>query len=46
MPVMDDSFLNELGKIAGIREIRPLWSARIIVPWEPDFSDVWMREFL
>lgn len=45
IPVMDDSFLNELEGIAGIREIRPLWSARIIVPWESDFSDVWMREF-
>ncbi|MCH1978180.1 ABC transporter permease [Lawsonibacter sp. OA9] len=43
--IMDDAFLNDLEGITGIREIRPLWSARIIVPWEPEFSDVWMREF-
>lgn len=25
-----------------IQEVHPLWSTQITVPWEPEFSDIWM----
>ena len=43
--LLDQSFLAEIQKKESIKEIHPLLCTEIIVPWEPDFSDIWMREF-
>ncbi|MCD8356458.1 MAG: FtsX-like permease family protein [Clostridia bacterium] len=44
-PLIDDSFLKELRQNQGISEVHPIVNAQIVVPWEPDFADYWMREF-
>ena len=43
--IFDDAFLDRLGKIEGIAGIDPVIYTEIMVPWEPDFADQWMREF-
>lgn len=43
--IMDASFIESLEKDEGIAEIHTLLEAKIIVPWEPQFSDLWMREY-
>lgn len=44
-PLIDDGFLEELRQNPGICEIHPVVNAQIVVPWEDDFADYWMREF-
>ncbi|MCI9212827.1 MAG: ABC transporter permease [Ruminococcus sp.] len=43
--VMDGEFLDELRGIEGLEEIYEVRCREILVPWEPDFSDMWMEEF-
>ena len=43
--ILKPSLIKELKKSKDIREVHPLRCSKIIVPWEPEFSDVWMREF-
>ena len=43
--IMDTSFLQSLAHNEGIDRIDILLSAKIIVPWEPEFADMWMREY-
>lgn len=43
--IFDGALLERLSQIEGIEEIDPVIYTEITVPWEPDFSDRWMREF-
>ncbi len=43
--VMDEEFLKELKGKEALEEVHEVLCAEILVPWEPDFSDMWMKEF-
>lgn len=43
--ILDKDFLEKIKSNEGVKEMNPLLSAEITIPWEPDFSDIWMREF-
>ncbi len=43
--VMDEAFLRELKGKAALEEVHEVLCAEILVPWEPDFSEMWMKEF-
>lgn len=43
--VMDEEFLGELKGKKGLEEVHEVLCTEILVPWEPDFSDMWMEEF-
>lgn len=43
--ILTPSFLEGIEKNAGIREVHSLECARIVVPWELEVSDLWMRRF-
>lgn len=43
--IIKPSLINDLRKKDSIKEIHPLLGAKIVIPWEPEFSDVWMRKF-
>lgn len=43
--IMDLDFVDELRESEGIKEVHPLLRQKIIIPWEPEFTDKWMREF-
>lgn len=43
--VLDDKFIAAIKETQGVEEVYPFLSAEIIVPWEPDFADMWMEEF-
>ena len=41
--IMDDDFLSQLPS-AGISQTHPMLNAAVAVPWEPEFSDLWMKK--
>lgn len=41
--LLSDSFLQDLQKIEGVKELHTMTSTKILVPWEPEFADTWMR---
>ena len=43
--LLTDDFLKELGGIEGVADACPVLSGQAMVPWEPDFADLWMDEF-
>lgn len=43
--VMDEAFLAELKEKEALAEVHELLCTEIIVPWEPDFAEMWMKEF-
>lgn len=43
--VLDDSALENMKQTQGVKNVHPVFFAEIIVPWEPEFSDMWMKEF-
>ena len=43
--IMDEEFLKELTDTDGVQEIYPFYTAEIMVPWDPDFMELWMEEF-
>lgn len=43
--ILDEELLDNIRGNPGVKEVTPMLSAEIIVPWEPDFTDIWMREF-
>ncbi|SHK69207.1 ABC transporter permease [Hespellia stercorisuis] len=45
IPILDKKFLDKLQNNKKIRETHPMTMTSILVPWEPDFADSWMREF-
>lgn len=42
---LTDQVLSQMGETKGVTAVFPQLSAEIVVPWEPEFSDMWMREF-
>lgn len=45
LQIFDQTVLDKLNDIEGVTETAPLYYTEITVPWEPEFADVWMREF-
>lgn len=43
--ILISNLLEDIARNEKIKEVNPMLCAQIIVPWEPDFSDRWMREF-
>lgn len=43
--IIEPSFIKKLKSSGAVSEIHPLLTAKIIVPWEPEFADQWMRKF-
>ena len=43
--LLTDDFLRRLRAVEGVEKVYPLLYGQITVPWEPEFSDRWMREF-
>lgn len=43
--LMDGDFIKEIQESKGIEAVHPLLRQKIIIPWEPEFTDRWMREF-
>lgn len=44
-PLLDDGFLGKLRRDAAVKEVHPVTVARAVMPWEPDFAELWMRGF-
>ena len=43
--ILDDSFVKSIKENAGVSEAHSMIFAEITVPWEPDFAEMWMKEF-
>lgn len=43
--ILDENFIADIRNNPGVKEVNPMLCTEIIVPWEPEFSDMWMREF-
>ena len=43
--ILDDSFVKSIKENAGVSEVHSMIFAEITVPWEPDFAEMWMKEF-
>lgn len=43
--ILDDSFVKLIKENAGVSEVHSVEFAEITVPWEPDFAEMWMKEF-
>lgn len=43
--ILDDSLVNKIKETAGVAEVHSVNFAEITVPWEPDFAEMWMKEF-
>ena len=43
--ILDENLLKEIQKNAGVSEVHPMVYTEITVPWEPDFAEMWMKEF-
>lgn len=44
-PIISDHFLSSLEELEGIHSVCPVVTGRTMVPWEPEFADLWMEEF-
>ena len=45
LQIFDEPLLKNIEKLEGVADIEPVIYTEITVPWEPDFADLWMREF-
>ncbi len=43
--VFNQELLEEIRKTEGVAEAEPFLYTEIMIPWEPDFMDQWIREF-
>ena len=43
--ILDEVLLDKIRGNPAVKAVTPMLSAEIIVPWESDFTDIWMREF-
>ena len=43
--ILDEAFVKSIKKNAGVSEVHSMIFAEITVPWEPDFAEMWMKEF-
>ena len=41
--VLTDTLIQEIESDPGVETVNPLLAATIIVPWEKDFADLWMK---
>ena len=42
--ILTDSFLGEIRDDPQVKEVHPVLVSEIMIPWEPEVADVWMRE--
>ena len=43
--ILDEAFVKSIKENAGVSEVHSMIFAEITVPWEPDFAEMWMKEF-
>lgn len=43
--ILDDSLVKQIKENVGVSEVHSIIFAEITVPWEADFTDMWMKEF-
>lgn len=43
--ILDESIVKSIKDNAGVSEVHSVVFAEITVPWEPDFAEMWMKEF-
>lgn len=43
--ILDEAFVKSIKENAGVSEAHSMIFAEITVPWEPDFAEMWMKEF-
>lgn len=43
--IIDKKFITGIREMDGVKQVHPMTSTQIIIPWEPGFSDMWMKEF-
>lgn len=43
--ILDESLVKSIKNNTGVSEAHPVVFAEITVPWEPDFAEMWMKEF-
>ena len=43
--ILDEAFVKSIKENAGVSEVHSMTFAEITVPWEPDFAEMWMKEF-
>lgn len=43
--LLTEDFLSGLAGISGVETVYPMIYGQITVPWEPDFAEMWMKEF-
>lgn len=44
-PILNDEILGQIRDVEGVTEVLSAAFSPIIVPWEPEVTDLWMREF-
>lgn len=44
-PILSEDILRQIKETEGVAEVLPVTFSPIIVPWEPEVTDLWMREF-
>lgn len=44
-PLIDEDFMEQIRNLKSIKEIHPMTTIQIVVPWEPEFMDKWIEEF-
>lgn len=42
-PILDSNFTKKIENISGVKEVHQMTSTKILVPWEADFANTWMR---
>lgn len=42
--ILDEEILAQIAGTDGVTEAHPVRVSEIMIPWEPDFADAWMRE--
>lgn len=42
--IMDEKLLGQMEDVEGVKEVHAVTSTEIMIPWEPDFADMWMEE--
>lgn len=43
--IIKPSAVREVKENAGVKELHTMLGTNIVVPWEPEFSDTWMKKF-
>ncbi len=43
--ILTDDLLEQIRHTQGVKEVLPVSYASLVIPWEPEVADVWMREF-